>query len=68
MVYYKSNHIIYDNQDLLLTTLLPTEDPSVGNHPQIADSAAPSNRERTIWACTNTIRYVYSSIRNGRYR
>jgi len=25
-------------------------------------------RERTIWARTDTIRYEYSSIHNGRYR
>jgi len=25
-------------------------------------------RERMIWALTNTIRYEYSSIHNGRYR
>jgi len=25
-------------------------------------------RERTIWARTDTIRYEYSSVNNGRYR
>jgi len=38
-------------------------------HPhRVNNFTTTATRERMIWACTDTIRYEYSSIRNGRYR